>query len=101
MPAPGVPVRESTRVLGEFLADVMRLNPDNFRRVQPGMGVEDVRRMLGMPAKRMRFALKKETDWDWQWIDPPNREMVFTATFGDDGRVIRSASVQKRPQGDH
>ncbi len=35
VPAPGVPVRESTRVLGEFLADVMRLNPDNFRVFGP------------------------------------------------------------------
>lgn len=77
------------------------LAPHMFDQIQPGMTDEQVRRMLGMPAKRMRFALKKETDWDWNWIDPPNREMVFTATFGDDGRVIRSASVQKRPQGDH
>ena len=75
--------------------------PHVFAQIQPGMSDEQVRRMLGMPAKRMRFALKKETDWDWQWIDPPNREMVFTVTFSDEGRVIRSASVQKRASGEH
>ena len=57
------------------------LAPHMFEKIQPGMTDEQVRRLLGMPAKRMRFALKAETDWDWQWIDPPNREMVFTATF--------------------
>lgn len=77
------------------------LAPQMFEKIQPGMTDEQVRRMLGMPAKRMRFALKQETDWDWQWIDPPNREMVFTVTFSDEGRVIRSASVQKRASGEH
>lgn len=77
------------------------LAPHMFEKIQPGMTDEQVRRMLGMPAKRMRFALKQETDWDWQWIDPPNREMVFTVTFSDEGRVIRSASVQKRASGEH
>lgn len=75
------------------------LAPHMFEKIQPGMTDEQVRRMLGMPAKRMRFALKQETDWDWKWIDPPNREMIFTVTFGDDGRVKRSASVQEQPSG--
>lgn len=75
--------------------------PHVFAQIQPGMSDEQVRRMLGMPAKRMRFALKQETDWDWNWIDPPNRDMIFTVTFGDDGKVLRSASMQKPPQGNH
>ncbi|MEG0047459.1 MAG: outer membrane protein assembly factor BamE [Comamonas sp.] len=77
------------------------LAPHMFEKIQPVMTDEQVRRMLCMPAKRMRFALNQETDWDWQWIDPPNREMVFTVTFSDQGRVIRSASVQKPPEGNH
>ncbi len=32
---PGAPIKEATKVLGEFLADVMRLNPDNFRIFGP------------------------------------------------------------------
>ena len=76
------------------------LAPHVFDQIKPGMTEMQVRRMLGMPAKRMRFALKKETDWDWNWTDPPNRPMIFTVTFGDDGKVIRSGSVQKPPEGD-
>ena len=58
-----------------------------------------MRRLLGKPAKQMAFVLKQETDWDWNWIDPPSREMVFTVTFGADGRVLRAASVEKLRDG--
>lgn len=75
------------------------LTPSVFAQVQVGMGQEQVRRLLGQPAKRMSFALKQETDWDWRWIDPPAREMVFTVTFGPDGRVLRSGSSEKLPEG--
>ena len=73
------------------------------RREQEGIDPASDRplrlRLLGKPAKRMTFDLKQETDWDWNWIDPPNREMIFTATFGPDGRVKRSGSVEKLPEG--
>ena len=75
------------------------LAPHNFERVRPGMDEEAVRRLLGKPAKRTPYVLKQETDWDWNWIDPPSREMVFTATFGPDGRVKRTGSVEKLPDG--
>ena len=75
------------------------LAPHHFAKVQPGMAQEQVRRLLGKPAKQMAFVLKQETDWDWNWIDPPSREMVFTVTFGADGRVLRAASVEKLRDG--
>lgn len=75
------------------------LAPQVFAQVQPGMGQEQVRRLLGQPAKRMTYDLKQETDWDWRWVDPPTREMVFTVTFGADGRVLRSGSIEKLPEG--
>lgn len=75
------------------------LTPYVFAQVQPGMSQEQVRRLLGQPAKRTTYDLKRETDWDWNWIDPPSREMVFTATFGADGRVLRAASQDKMPGG--
>ncbi len=74
--------------------------PHVFEQIQPGMTQEQVRRMLGKPAKRMTYALKQETYWDWNWIDPPNREMEFTVTFGENGTVKRTASREKMPQGD-
>jgi xylulose-5-phosphate/fructose-6-phosphate phosphoketolase len=35
VPAPGATISEATRVLGRWLAEVIRLNPDNFRIVAP------------------------------------------------------------------
>ncbi len=84
---------------GKMTALRQVLAPHNFERVRPGMDEEAVRRLLGQPAKRTPYVLKQETDWDWNWIDPPSREMVFTATFGPDGRVKRTGSVEKLPDG--
>ena len=69
------------------------LTPENFARVQPGMMMEDVRKMLGKPAKVSRYALKQEVDYDWRYLQPPNTAMVFTVTFDPDFRVLRTGSV--------
>lgn len=84
---------------GKMTALRQVLAPHNFERVRPGMDEEAVRRLLGKPAKRTPYVLKQETDWDWNWIDPPSREMVFTVTFGADGRVLRSGSMEKMRDG--
>ncbi|WP_286998895.1 MULTISPECIES: outer membrane protein assembly factor BamE domain-containing protein [Comamonas] len=76
------------------------LTPHVFEQIQPGMTQEQVRRMLGKPAQRMTYQLKQETDWDWNWIDPPSQEMEFTVTFGANGTVKKSGSRIKLPQGD-
>lgn len=76
------------------------LTPHVFEQIQPGMTQEQVRRMLGKPGQRMTYQLKQETDWDWNWIDPPNQEMEFTVTFGANGTVKKSGSRIKLPQGD-
>ena len=73
------------------------LAPHVFAKIVPGMDENQVRRMLGKPAKMMTFKLKQETDWDWNYIDPPNREMQFTVTFGPDGRVLRTLSRERLP----
>lgn len=73
------------------------LTPENFERVQPGMEQLAVRRLLGMPAKRVTYDLNHETDWNWNWLDGTTRAMVFTATFGPDGRVRRTGSQEFVP----
>jgi hypothetical protein len=72
------------------------LTPENFAKVQPGMMMEDLRKMLGKPAKITPYALKRETEWEWRWVQPPNSPMVFTATLNDDQRVVRSGSSPDR-----
>lgn len=75
------------------------LAPHHFAKVQPGMAQEQVRRLLGKPARQITYQLKQETEWEWNWIDPPTREMVFTVVFGPEGLVRRSTSIEKLPEG--
>jgi hypothetical protein len=72
------------------------LTPENFAKVQPGMMMEDLRKLLGKPAKVTPYALKRETEWEWRWVQPPNSPMVFTATLNDGQRVVRSGSSPDR-----
>jgi outer membrane protein assembly factor BamE (lipoprotein component of BamABCDE complex) len=71
------------------------LTPGNFAKIQPGMMMEEVRKMLGKPMKITPYALKKEIHYDWRWMDGPNTSdsKVFTAVFNSDLRVVSSGSV--------
>jgi hypothetical protein len=73
------------------------LHAANFAKVQPGMPMEDVRKLLGKPAKQTPYPLKRETAWDWRYVEPPNTPMVFTVWFDPDMRVARTGS-QHDPQ---
>lgn len=77
---------------GKMTALRQVLTPQNFARVQPGMPMEHVRRMLGKPAKKTPFPLKAEEAWDWRYMEPPNTSMLFTVTFDRDLHVLRSGS---------
>lgn len=69
------------------------LTPDNFARVQTGMPMEAVRRMLGKPMKQSTYALKHETEWDWRYMDPPQQRRIFSVVFDRDLRVVRTGSA--------
>ncbi|MCD2511356.1 outer membrane protein assembly factor BamE domain-containing protein [Comamonas endophytica] len=73
--------------------------PHVFAQVRPGMTQQEVRRMLGKPAKRTTYDLKRETDWDWRYVEPPTTEMLFTVTFDNDGRVVRTGRSVVQSQG--
>ena len=68
------------------------LNPTTFARVQPGMSMEEVRRMLGKPAKRTPYPLKQEEAWDWRYMQPPNTSMMFTVWFDPSYKVLRTST---------
>jgi len=69
------------------------LTPQNFAKVQPGMMMEEVRKMLGKPARITPFERQGEVAYDWRYLEPPNTHMVFTVFFDRDYRVLRTSSV--------
>ena len=72
------------------------LTPENFAKVNAGMGMEDLRRLLGKPARRTPYPLRNETEWEWRWMQPPSSPMVFIAVLDADQRVVRSGSSTDR-----
>ncbi len=68
------------------------LHPNNFARVQPGMMMEDVRRLLGKPMKRTPYELSREEAWDWRYREGSGPSMVFTVWFNRDLRVLRTST---------
>ena len=82
---------------GKMAALRQVLTPENFAKVQAGMGAEELRKMLGKPASRKPYPLKNEVEWEWRWVQPPNSPMVFTAVL-DAGqlKVVRSGSSPDR-----
>jgi hypothetical protein len=83
---------------GRMVALRQVLTPANFAKVQPGMMMEEVRRLLGKPAKVTPFELKREVHYDWRYLEAPGTSMLFTVIFSPDYRVLRTQSVPD-PQG--
>ena len=76
---------------GKMAALRQVLTPQNFAKVQPGMMMEEVRKMLGKPAKVVPYELKKETYYNWRYLaDQANTPMVFSAVMDSNLRVLRT-----------
>ena len=71
------------------------LTPQNFAKVLPGMSMEQVRKMLGKPMKVTPYALKRETHYDWRYLNPPSTPMIFTVVFNAYLRVTGTGSVDE------
>lgn len=64
---------------------------ENFRRVVPGLTQDEVRRLLGGPEEKMRFALKPDEEvWTWRIDETTEKIESFNAYFGTDGRLLRT-----------
>ena len=68
------------------------LNPDNFDKVKTGLGKQDVRNLLGRPAKTMPYALKNEEVWDWRFKANGQDSRMFSVTFNAAGQVVSTAT---------
>ena len=67
------------------------LTPDNFAKVQPGLSQQQVRKLLGRPAKTVPYVLKSEDVWDWRFKQNGQESKVFSVTFAGDGKVVATA----------
>mgnify|MGYP003598646068 FL=1 len=74
------------------------LTRENFNKVQPGMMMEDVRLLLGKSAKITPYHFKKETVYEWRFMEgnaPPGQ--LFMVTFDQDLRVL-STGIMDDPR---
>ena len=71
------------------------LSPQNFAQIQPGMPMEEVRRMLGKPMKITPYVLQQQTHYDWRYQDGPNTSdaKIFTVMFDNDLKVVSTGST--------
>ncbi len=71
------------------------LSPHVFAKIEPGMPMETVRKMLGKPMKITPFELKNVWHYDWRYMDGPSPSdaKIFTVVFNSDLRVLSTGSV--------
>jgi outer membrane protein assembly factor BamE (lipoprotein component of BamABCDE complex) len=78
---------------GKMSALRQLLTPANFAKVQPGMAEDDVRRLLGRPAKVWRFPTKPDEEtWDWRFEEAQTKK-VFSVTFDREHRVSATGTA--------
>mgnify|MGYP003536448683 FL=1 len=64
---------------------------DDFRGLVAGLTQDEVRRLLGGPEEKVRFALKPDEEvWSWRYEDTSEKTSYLNAYFGKDGRVLRA-----------
>jgi outer membrane protein assembly factor BamE (lipoprotein component of BamABCDE complex) len=72
------------------------LTRDNFSRVAAGQNGSDVRGLLGPPGRTEKYALTKQTAWEWRFLDGNNTRM-FVVMFDAAGAVVSSA-IEEDPR---
>jgi outer membrane protein assembly factor BamE (lipoprotein component of BamABCDE complex) len=77
---------------GKMTALRQVLTPQTFAKVGPGLGKDDVRRLLGRPAKVVPYDLKKEVEWEWKFLNG-NETRFFVVTFDSRGLVVKTADL--------
>jgi hypothetical protein len=70
------------------------LTAENFAKILPGMVMEDVRKLLGKPLRVITYDLKKETYYNWRYLEAPNQSMVFSAVMDSNLRVLRTETMR-------
>lgn len=65
------------------------LVPETFAQVRPGMSRDDVRLLLGRHGAEKAYPLKRQTGWEWKFVDGTSSK-IFFVMFDEAGRVVES-----------
>lgn len=75
------------------------LTKENFARIQPGMGRDDVRRLLGRPGGMVQFKRKNEEVWDWRFLDGVDVKMFNVHFDIASGKVTQTSITEQHLPG--
>ena len=81
---------------GKYRGRENLLTRENFGRVARGQKEMDVVGLLGRPGRTEKYALKRETAWEWRFLDG-NETRLFVVMFDAAGTVISSA-IEEDPR---
>jgi hypothetical protein len=77
---------------GKMSALRQLLTPENFAKVQPGMPMEQVRKMLGKPAEIKRYDLSQETHMNWRFREGNGpQSQMFTVVLNPQMMVVKTS----------
>jgi hypothetical protein len=65
------------------------LKAENFALIVPEMGQDEVKRILGRPAKKQFFERFQQEVWDWRFLDG-TQSKIFSVTYNTQGRVVKT-----------
>jgi hypothetical protein len=77
------------------------LDGAHFARVVRGLRREEVRRILGPPAREEAFPRQGEHAWDYRFADAWGYASFFSVIFDGEGRVARTLTWRENMGGDH
>lgn len=69
----------------------------NFARVAPGQTRDEVQALLGPPGRTQEYSLKRQTAWEWRFVEQGGETRLFVVMFDADGRVVATA-IEEDPR---
>jgi outer membrane protein assembly factor BamE (lipoprotein component of BamABCDE complex) len=76
---------------GKLQAIRQVLKPSEFAKVTNGLTKEQVGKIIGRPAKQVKFELEPDEEhWEWRWLDGQAHK-IFTVTYDKEGKVTKTA----------
>lgn len=81
---------------GKYQGRENLLTRENFSRIAQGQKELDVLGLLGRPGRTQRYALTRQTSWEWRFLDG-NDTRLFVVTF-DAGSTVISSAIEEDPR---